>query len=90
MYIYNVHLYAKYHIQLPHWSWHILIPSAPGIAERLAFKSLDDDVSFSLFNNKHKDLVKLFLDNNVGGPALIFDRWQQQGNCRLGPTFCNL
>ena len=48
--------------------------SVPGIAERVAFMSLDEGDYFTLFNNKHNDLVKLFLDNNVGGPALIFDR----------------
>ena len=36
--------------------------------------SLGEGSCFSLFSGKHKDLVQLFLDNNVGGPALIFDR----------------
>ncbi len=52
----------------------------PGIAEKLAFKDLNrQEEIFVLFNNKHKDLVKLFLDNNVGGPAIIFDRYAEKG-----------
>ncbi len=51
----------------------------PGISLRLAFSSMSDDHKFFLFNKKHKDLVHLFLENNVGGPAIIFDRWQEVG-----------
>ena len=55
--------------------------SVPGIAERIAFKGLNGrDEVFHLFNYKNKDLVKLFLSNNVGGPAIIFDRYQEAGN----------
>ena len=37
------------------------------------------DEFFYLFNKKHKDLVDLFYKNNVGGPAIAFDRWQEKG-----------
>ena len=53
--------------------------SVPGVSLRLAFSSMSEEHNFFLFNKKHKDLVSLFLENNVGGPALIFDRWQEVG-----------
>eukprot|EP00116_Pleurobrachia_bachei_P001169 sb/3461431/ len=54
--------------------------SVPGIAERIAFKGLNNrDETFHLFNGKNKDLVHLFLSNNVGGPAIIFDRYAEAG-----------
>jgi len=56
-----------------------MIFAAPGIAERIAFRTLEKDETFFLFNKKNKDLVKLFRDNLVGGPALIFDRHQEAG-----------
>ena len=40
---------------------------------------MDENQCFFLFNKKNKDLVNLFLGNNVGGPAHIFDRWQEVG-----------
>jgi len=52
----------------------------PGIAEWLAFKSLDPDTTFFLFNKKNSDLVDLFLNNNLGGPALIFKRFAEKGD----------
>ena len=53
--------------------------SVPGIAERLAFKTLKSDENFLLFNKRNADLVELFRGNNVGGPAIIFDRYQEAG-----------
>ncbi len=53
----------------------------PGVSLRLAFQEMDQQQSFFLFNKKHSDLVELFLNNNVGGPAIIFDRWQEVGEC---------
>ena len=47
--------------------------------ERLAFNMMRHDEFFYLFNKKHKDLVDLFYKNNVGGPAIVFDRWQEKG-----------
>ena len=53
--------------------------SAPGIAERIAFGTLREDETFFLFNKKNSDLVKLFRENLVGGPAIIFYRHQEAG-----------
>jgi len=54
----------------------------PGISLRLAFKGVKDN--FHLFSKRHSDLVKLFLAQNVGGPALIFDRYQEVGVTKIG------
>ena len=51
----------------------------PGISQRLAFNKVPENDVFFLFNKKNKDLVQLFLKNNVGGPAIIFDRFQEAG-----------
>ena len=51
----------------------------PGIAERIAFGTLKSDEYFMLFNKKNADLVDLVRRNNVGGPAIIFDRHQEAG-----------
>ena len=53
--------------------------SVPGVSQRLAFKTVEPGDTFHLFNKRNKDLVPLFLDNNVGGPAIIFDRFQEAG-----------
>lgn len=67
-----------------HFSWHYIIQhsffSVPGIAERIAFGTLKPDEYFMIFNKKNADLVDLFRRNNVGGPAIIFDRHQEAGN----------
>ena len=52
----------------------------PGVAEKLAFRTLNKDEVFYLFNRRNKDLVNLFRENNVGGPAIIFDRYQEAGD----------
>ena len=57
--------------------------SVPGISQLLAFNNVPDDASFHLFNKKNGDLVQLFLKNNVGGPAIIFDRFQESGTKSL-------
>ncbi|XP_063687079.1 uncharacterized protein LOC134820563 [Bolinopsis microptera] len=56
--------------------------SVPGVSLRLAFKDVKE--SFHLFSKRHSDLVKLFLSQNVGGPALIFDRFQEAGVTTVG------
>ena len=65
-----------YHFSLV--NFHILKISVPGVAQRLAFKSLKFEDTFQLFNKRHADLVDLFLTNNTGGPAFIFDRYQEK------------
>ena len=57
----------------------ILNISVPGVAQKLAFSTLERGDTFFLFNKRHKDLVHLFLSNNVGGPAIVFNRFQEAG-----------
>ena len=54
--------------------------SLPGIAMRVCFDSVTDPkAEFHLFNNKNKDIYKLFKDNIVGGPSIIFNRHHEAG-----------
>ena len=53
--------------------------SVPGVAQRLSFGTLERQDALHLFNSKNKDLPHLFWGNNVGGPAIIFDRFQEAG-----------
>ena len=66
-------------IQLEPTDYSAMLFSVPGIAERIAFGTLKPDEYFMLFNKKNADLVELFRRNNVGGPAIIFDRHQETG-----------
>ena len=57
--------------------------SLPGNAMRVCFDSVTDPkAEFHRFNNKNKGIYKLFKDNVVGGPSIIF-------NChhKAGKTF---
>ena len=58
----------------------IILTAVPGIAEKLAFKDLKRDEVFFCFNRKNSDLVDLFHDNNVGGPAIIYNRYMEAGS----------
>ena len=54
--------------------------SLPGIAMRVFFDSVTDPkAEFHLFNNKNKDIYKLFKDNIVGGPSIIFNCHHEAG-----------
>ena len=54
--------------------------SLPGIAMRVCFDSVTDpNAEFHLFNNKNKDIYKLFKDNIVGRPSIIFNRHHEAG-----------
>ena len=47
---------------------------------RVCFDSVTDpNAEFHLFNNKNKDIYKLFKDNIVGGPSIIFNRHHEAG-----------
>ena len=49
--------------------------SVPGVARKLLFKEArKQKVSFSLINNKNKDLHHTITQNIVGGPSIIFKR----------------
>ena len=53
--------------------------SLPGIAMRVCFDSVTDPkAEFHLFN-KNKDIYKLFKDNIVGGPSIIFNCHHEAG-----------
>ena len=54
--------------------------SVPGIAERIAFKTLRTDEFFFLFPKRHKDVIQLLTENLVGGPSLVFCRYHEAGN----------
>ena len=55
--------------------------SFSGIATRVCFDSVTDPkVEFHLFNNKNKDIYKLFKDNIVGGPSIIFNHHHEASN----------
>ena len=51
-----------------------------GIAMRVCFDSITDPkAEFHLFNNKNKDIYKLFKDKIVGGPSIIFNCHHEAG-----------
>ena len=54
--------------------------SIPGIAMRVCFNSITDPAAeFHLFNPNNKDIYRLFKENIVGGPSIIFDRYHEAG-----------
>ena len=59
--------------------------SLSGIAMRVCFDSVTDSkVEFHLFNNKNKDICKLFKDSIVGGPSIIFNHHHEAGKTFIG------
>ena len=50
--------------------------SVPGLMLLYLFNDLPPNTYFTLFNEKHKDLYHLVKDQIVGGPAIIFHRYQ--------------
>ena len=54
--------------------------SIPGVAMRVSFNSITDPAAeFHLFNAKNKDVYRLFKENIVGGPSIIFNRYHEAG-----------
>ena len=53
--------------------------SIPGIILIFLFNTLEPGFFFSLFDEKNKDLYKLFKENMVGGPSIIFHRYHEAG-----------
>ena len=54
--------------------------SIPGVAMRVCFNSITDPAAeFHLFNPKNKDIYRLFRENIVGGPSIIFNRYHESG-----------
>lgn len=52
--------------------------SIPGLTLRYIFKTLPNDVYFSLINEKHKDLHTLLRNELVGGPSIVFRRYHER------------
>ena len=47
---------------------------------RVCFTSITDPAAeFHLFNSKNKDIYRLFKENIVGGPSIIFNRYHESG-----------
>ena len=57
--------------------------SVPGLTMNYLFNVLDEQMYFSLFNEKNKDLYDLFKDNNTGGPSIIFHRYHEAGKTKI-------
>ena len=65
--------YKNIHIDFIHQTIFI-----PGVAMRVSFNSITDPaVGFHLFNPKNKDIYRLFKENTVGGPSIIFNRYHK-------------
>ena len=56
--------------------------SLPGVARKLLFDS-SKSVVFSLFDELNKDLYKTVKANMVGGPAIIFSRYEKAGETMI-------
>ena len=54
--------------------------SLPGLTQRYLFNNLSerDDDYFVGFGPEHKHLARLLRDNIVGGPSIIFHRYQER------------
>ena len=51
----------------------------PGLTLCYLFKTLPDNICFSLIHEKHKDLHQLLRPEMVGGPSIIFHRYHEKG-----------
>ena len=59
--------------------------SLPGVAMRVCFNSIiDPTAEFHLFNKKNKDMYRLFKQNIVGGPSIIFNLYYKTGKTFTG------
>ncbi|KAJ8050420.1 Zinc finger protein MSN4 [Holothuria leucospilota] len=52
--------------------------SVPGLTMKYLFK-ISNNPPFQLIDEKNKDLYYMFRDNLVGGPSIIFNRYQEKG-----------
>lgn len=57
--------------------------SIPGFTLTYLFKTLEPGIHFSLFDEKNKDLYKLFKSNMVGGPSIIFHRYHEKHESKI-------
>ena len=66
--------------------------SVPGLSLLHLFNDLPNDTFFTIFNQTNSDLHKLVKDNIVGGPAIIFHRYHEQGITKIrgGEELCRM
>ena len=58
--------------------------SLPGQTQRYLFKNLDDSNDYFVgFGREHKHLYKILRENIVGGPSIIFHRYQERGVTKI-------
>ena len=57
--------------------------SVPGLSLLHFFNDLPNDTYFTVFNRTNSDLHELVKDNIVGGPAIIFHRYHEQGITKI-------
>ena len=57
--------------------------SVPGLSLLHLFNDLPSDTYFTVFNRTNSDLHELVKDNIVGGPAIIFHRYHEQGITKI-------
>ncbi|VDI68728.1 Hypothetical predicted protein [Mytilus galloprovincialis] len=58
--------------------------SVPGITRRMLFQTAKEaGANFALFDKQNKDLYKVFKDNIIGGPSIIFTRYHKAGETRI-------
>ena len=55
--------------------------SLPGLTLKYLMRTTD--AKFSLFNEENKDLYYLMKKGIVGGPSIIFDRYQEAGKTKI-------
>ena len=52
--------------------------SLPGLTQKYLFMNLSPSDYFVSFSKEHKHLAKLFRDNIIGGPSIIFHRYHER------------
>ena len=62
----------------------------PGLTERYLFSKLDDKIDYFVgFAKEHKHLAKMMRENIVGGPSIIFHRYQERDKTLIkGKNVC--
>ena len=62
--------------------------SLPGLTQRYLFRNLGDDY-FTVFGEEHKHLYKELKESVVGGPSIVFCRYQEKGKTLIkGKEVC--
>ena len=64
--------------------------SVPGLSLRYLFLTLGPEVYFSLIDKTNADLYYKIKDNVVGGPSIVFNRYQEKNKTHIrdGPNAC--